>query len=218
MDLRLEISNLYKNYNGKPVLADCSYSFDKPGIYVLMGANGSGKSTLFKICALIEQPDKGNVNYFSGTELLDRNIELMRRITLVFPKSAMFNASVYKNTVYGLNIRKIDKKKINQKVDEVLNFVGLAHKKNQNALTLSSGETQRLGIARALAIEPEIIFLDEPTASVDEENTAIIENIILKLKENHTKMLLTTHDKSQAERLADHLLILEKGNIKNLAL
>lgn len=216
MDLRLEVSNIFKNYNDKPVLADCSYLFDRPDIYVLMGANGSGKSTFLRICALIEEPDRGNVNYLSKTELLNKDIGLMRRITLVFPKSAMFNTTVYKNTAYGLHIRKTNKKKTDEKVNEVLDFVGLLHKKNQNALTLSSGETQRLGIARALAIKPEIIFLDEPTASVDEENTAIIENIILRLKENHTKMLLTTHDKLQAERLADHLLLLEKGKLKTI--
>ena len=90
-------------------------------------------------------------------------------------------------------------------------------KKDQHALTLSSGETQRLGIARALALEPEILFLDEPTASIDEENTAIIESIITAMKqEGRTMVIMTTHDRSQAERLADRLLLMQNGRDRRL--
>ncbi len=99
------------------------------------------------------------------------------------------------------------------KADKVLNFVGLLNKKSQKALTLSSGETQRMGIARALAIEPEIFFLDEPTASVDQENTEIIEDIILKMKKEGRSIIITTHDIAQAERLADRLLFMRNGKI-----
>ena len=81
-------------------------------------------------------------------------------------------------------------------------------------MTLSSGESQRLGIARALVLEPEILFLDEPTASIDEENTGIIESIIRTMKqEGRTMVIMTTHDRSQAERLADHLLVLKQGAV-----
>lgn len=99
-------------------------------------------------------------------------------------------------------------------MNEALDFVGLAHKRNQKALTLSSGETQRLGIARAIVIEPEIIFLDEPTASVDQNNTEAIEEIILKMKKDQGSIvIITTHDMAQAERLADRLLLIQNGKI-----
>jgi tungstate transport system ATP-binding protein len=92
--------------------------------------------------------------------------------------------------------------------------VGLLHKAQQNALTLSSGETQRLGIARAMAIEPELLFLDEPTASIDEENTSIVEEIILALKRaGKTTVIMTTHDREQAERLADRVVLMRSGMI-----
>jgi tungstate transport system ATP-binding protein len=233
MSLILSMSNIWKSYNGKAVLKDCSFSFEETGIYVLMGSNGSGKSTLLRICTLLEPPDRGEINYLSrdtplcphllrgelkrGTfseSILRKDIALRRRITLVLPKIGIFNTTVFKNAAYGLKIRGIKGKEMEKKVDRALDFVGLTHKKTQNALTLSSGETQRLGIARAIVIEPEIIFLDEPTASVDRENTEIIENIILNMKrQDKSTIVITTHDMSQAKRLGGVMLIMSEGRI-----
>ncbi|MFZ3123132.1 MAG: ATP-binding cassette domain-containing protein [Thermodesulfovibrionales bacterium] len=214
MSLRLNISNVWKSYNGKPVLNACSFSFDRNGVYVLTGHNGSGKSTLLRICALIESPDKGEVNYFSGDNIISKDIGLRRRITLVLPGIGVFNTTVFNNAAYGLKIRGDKSKEIERKVNDILKFVGLIHKKNHNALTLSSGETQRLGIARAMVIEPEILFLDEPTASIDNENTKIVEDIILNMKkEGRSKIIIATHDMMQAERLADFMLIVDEGKI-----
>jgi len=214
MNLRLDISNVWKSYNGKPALNACTFSFEKNGVYVLTGHNGSGKSTLLRICALIENPDKGEVNYFSGDNIISQGTGLRRRITLVLPGIGVFNNTVFNNAAYGLKIRGENKKEIERKVHNVLNFAGLVDKKNHNALTLSSGETQRLGLARAMAVEPEILFLDEPTASIDSENTEIVENIILNMKkEGRHKIVMATHDMPQAERLADFTLLMEKGRI-----
>ncbi len=233
MSLGLTAINICKSYNGKPVLKDCSVSFDSAGIYTLMGPNGSGKSTFLRICALLENPDEGRINYFSDTPLspplsrgelkggvfsenniLKRDIELKHRITLLLPRVGVFNTTVFKNAAYGLKIRGMWHDEIEKKVNTVLEFVGLAHKKNHNALTLSSGEAQRLGIARAIVIEPEALFLDEPTASVDQENTEIIENIILNMKgKNGSTVIIATHDISQAERLAGRVLIMQNGKI-----
>jgi tungstate transport system ATP-binding protein len=212
MGLSLAISHVYKNYDGRPVLKDCSFSFEKSGTYVLTGPNGSGKSTFFRICVLLEDPDRGEVNYYSGGTVLGKTIELRRRITLLLPKVGVFNTTVFKNVAYGLVLRKMDKAEITQRVNKALDFVGLTQKKNQKALTLSSGETQRLGIARAMVIEPEMLFLDEPTASVDQENTEIIEDIVLRMKKmEKSTVVITTHDMSQAKRLADWLLLMKDG-------
>jgi tungstate transport system ATP-binding protein len=214
MSLELVVSEVFKSYNSGPVLKGCSFSFDKSGIYVLTGRNGSGKSTFLRICSLIEQPDKGEISFSSGGHLLKKDMDLKRRITLLLPRIGVFNTTVYGNVAYGLNIRGMNRKDMEHKVDEALDFVGLAHKRNQKALTLSSGETQRLGIARAIVIEPEIIFLDEPTASVDQNNTEAIEEIILKMKKDQGSIvIITTHDMSQAERLADRLLLIKNGKI-----
>ena len=214
MSLRLALSNINKNYNGKSVLQDCSFSFDKNEIYILMGPNGSGKSTLLRICALLEEPDRGEVNFFSGNDIVKKDIELKRKITLVLPKIGVFNTTVFKNAAYGLKIRGLKKKEIEEKANMALEFVGLTHKKNQNALTLSSGETQRLGIARALVIEPEVLFLDEPTASLDPRSTTIIEETILNIKkDNRLTIIMVTHNIFQAKRLADDVLFMYEGGI-----
>ena len=212
--MMLALSHITKRYGDRTVLGDCSYSFDRNGTYVLTGPNGCGKSTLLRICALIEDPDEGDVGYFSGPEMLTKNMALKRRMTLVLPRVGLFNTSVFNNASYGLAMRGVPHKDIHRKVMSCLAFVGLQSKKNQHALTLSSGESQRLGIARALAIDPEFLFLDEPTASIDEENTEIIETIIGTMKEEgRSTVIMTTHDRSQAERLADRLLVMKKGRI-----
>lgn len=214
MGLRLTVSDIWKTYNGDAVLKGCSFSFDSSGIYVLMGPNGCGKSTFLRICSLLEEYDKGEINYFSDNNILEKDIGLRRRISLVLPKIGVFNTTVYKNVEYGLKIRGMTGKETEEKVDRALDFVGLHYKKKHNALILSSGEIQRLGIARAFVIEPEILFLDEPTASIDQKNTEIIEDIILKMKrEGRAIVVITTHDKSQAEKLADKILIMQNGSI-----
>jgi len=214
VSLSLQAVDIDKSYNGNRVLQGCSWSFDKAGIYVLTGANGSGKSTFLRICALLEKPDRGTISFLDGLHEAQDGITLRRRITLVLPKAGLFNMSVSRNVSYGLRIRGISGKEAAGRIESILEFVGLSHKKDQNALTLSSGESQRAGIARALVIDPEIIFLDEPTTSVDEKNTGIIENIIQQLKQRkRTAVIMTTHDRAQAERLADRVFLLDKGKI-----
>jgi tungstate transport system ATP-binding protein len=214
MSLELLVSDVIKSYDQEPVLRGCSFSFVESGTYALTGRNGSGKSTFLRICSLMEEPDRGEINFYSGGIPVKKDIELRRRITLLLPKIGVFNTTVYKNISYGLKIRGLKGKEIEERVCAALDFVGLTHKRNQKALTLSSGETQRLGIARAVVIMPEIIFLDEPTASVDQENTEIIEEIIFRMKKDQrSTVVITTHDMAQAERLADRLLIMQNGRI-----
>ncbi len=216
--MKLTLSRIAKRYEDRIILRDCSYSFDRNGTYVLTGPNGCGKSTLLRICALIEDPDEGEIGFFSESEMLKKDIDLKRRMTLVLPRVGVFNTSVFNNVAYGLAIRGITKTVIREKVGQMLDFVGLENKKDQRALTLSSGETQRLGIARALAVDPKFLFLDEPTASIDVENTEIVESIIAAMKkEGRTTVIMTTHDRSQAERLADRLLIIRQGAIEELS-
>jgi tungstate transport system ATP-binding protein len=216
--MKLQIDHIRKDYDGRTILKDCSYAFGGSSVYVLMGPNGCGKSTLLRICSLLEQPDVGGLLFSDNDAPLVSDIWLRRRMTLVLPRTGVFNTTVFNNVAYGLRVRGARKEAITSRVHEVLAFVGLVHKLKQNALTLSSGETQRLGIARALAIGPEILFLDEPTASVDQENTAIIESIILTMKkEGRTMIIMTTHDPDQAERLADRVLIIERCALRETA-
>lgn len=214
MGLSLIVSNISRVHSGKPILYDCSFSFDGSGTYILMGPNGGGKSTFFRICALLEEPDSGEVKYFSEGAALKNDISLRRRITLVLPKIGIFNTTVFQNAAYGLKVRRAKKSETDEKVHDALEFVGLNHKKNAHALSLSSGETQRLGIARAIVIDPEILFLDEPTASLDPYNTTIIEELITKIKgRNKITIVMVTHNLYQAQRLADYVLFMHDGRI-----
>jgi len=207
--LRLTASGIRKSYGGIEVLNGCSFDFPDLGVYTLTGPNGCGKSTFLRICAMLEPPDAGEAAYSDGNGVLPHSISLMRRVTLVLPKVGLFNAAVFRNAAYGLRLRGITGREAEDRVNHALELVGLARKRNQNALTLSSGEAQRLGIARALVIEPEVLFLDEPTASVDERNTALIEQIIQSLRrEGNTIIVMTTHDRDQASRLADRELLM----------
>lgn len=214
MALNLRLKCVSKAYGNKAIIEQCSYLFEDEAVYVILGSNGVGKSTLLRMCALIEQPDSGEIFYSEGKKNLNKDISLRRRLTIVLPAIGVFNTSVRDNVAYGLTIRGFSKKKVEFLVVEALDFVGLKDRYKQSAMSLSSGEKQRLGLARAIAIKPEILFLDEPTASVDKDNSEIIDRIILALKENYgTKIIMTTHDFKQADKLADVKLVLEKGTL-----
>jgi tungstate transport system ATP-binding protein len=216
MSLRLTVSNINKRYHMNPVLKECSFSFETEGLYILMGPNGSGKSTFLRICSLLEEPDGGEIDFterINGVKV-ERNILLRRRITLVLPKIGIFNTTVFNNVAYGLELRGIKNKVIVEKVTEALELVGLSDKKESSAISLSSGETQRLGIARAIVIEPEILFLDEPTASLDPHSTTVIEEVIANIREQKNMMIImVTHNLFQAQRLADYVLFMYGGRI-----
>jgi tungstate transport system ATP-binding protein len=214
MGLELQIAQVFKTYNGSPILRDCSFTFAPGRTYVVQGPNGSGKSTLFRLLALLERPDRGKVSYRHHGRVLEDNLALRRRLTLVLPRTGIFNTTVFNNVAYGLKIRGVTRAQIEGRVMDALQVVGLAHKRWQRALELSSGETKRLGIARAMVISPEVFLLDEPTANIDPVNTEIIEDIILKMRQaRRGTILMITHDPAQAERLGDELLFMHDGRI-----
>jgi tungstate transport system ATP-binding protein len=213
--LTVQLAGLAKTYNGNPILTECSYTCAAGETYVLMGDNGSGKSTLLRIAALLEAPDGGEVRYLEEDRQLAPDIHLKRRLTMVFPKVGVFSRSVFDNVAYGLRIRGLEGAWVRKRVAQVLEEVGLAHKSAQPATTLSSGETMRLGLARALAIDPEVLFLDEPTTHIDRANTRLIEDCIGRLRqEGALTLIIVTHDPGQAERLGGCQLLLEEGRLR----
>lgn len=214
MGLTLELVNISKSYNGNQVPRDCSHTFPVGGSYIVMGPNGSGKSTLFRLAALLEAPDQGQVIYRQSGQPLPLDIKLRRRITMVFPRVGIFNRSVFANVACGLKFRGLPRKLRGKRVLEVLAQVGLTHKAHQPAVTLSSGETMRLGLARALVLDPEVLFLDEPTAHIDKANTEIIEACIHRIRtERALTLFIITHDPAQAERLRGQKILLQDGRL-----
>jgi tungstate transport system ATP-binding protein len=217
MGLTVQLAQVGKIYNGNQIIADCSYTFAAGNAFIIMGDNGSGKSTLFRIAALLETPNQGEVRYLERDQVLALDITLKRRITMVFPRVGVFSSSVSENVAYGLKIRGMKKTLVQERVAQVLEKVGLVHKIDQPATTLSSGETMRLGLARALAIEPEVLFLDEPTTHIDKANTKLIEDCIHKIiREQALTLVMITHDPAQADRLGARKLLLSEGKIREI--
>jgi tungstate transport system ATP-binding protein len=192
--LSIEIKELSKVYNGQPVLRGCSLTFDRGLIHALIGPNGSGKTTLLRLCNLLDSPLEGKVLFKSSDVQLEASIELRRRMAMVFHRPSLFNTTVWKNILYGLKVRGINRKESERKGKKALEMVGLWKLKDRNALTLSVGESQRVALARAMVIDPEVLFLDEPTSNLDPGSVVIIEEIIKDMKKSGTTIILVTQN------------------------
>ncbi len=213
---KIEARNIIKRYNSSFSL-ECSLEIQKGVLYAIVGPNGSGKSTLLKIISLNDKPDSGTVHYYNGDSPVPdpfNNIPLRRKAALVPTRAAIFNETVYDNTAYGLKLRKVGKDNIRERVMQALHVVGLSGKSGSGADELSSGEAQRLALARALALQTDALFLDEPTASLDPDNAKIIEDIISsKVKNSGAITVMVTHNLNQAKALADNVIFMYKGRI-----
>jgi len=157
-------SNIQKSYKKRLVL-DLDLRIEGAGLHVILGPNGCGKSTLLKFLALLDVPDKGSILVRKKGELLSQDRACRHSIVLVPRPDGLFNQTVEKNVHYGLKLRNMPQKGRLKRVHEVLTAVGLSSLSRANALTLSSGEKQRLCMAMAIAVNPDAILLDEPTSS-----------------------------------------------------
>lgn len=179
-----------------------------------MGPSGAGKTTLLRILNYLETPTSGRVVLNGNEYTSGEKNSLRRRMSMLFQKPAVFNASVFDNVAYGLIIRGVDKKTIEKRVFDVLNLVGLAGCEKQEALTLSGGEAQRMAFARAIIFKPDILLLDEPTSNLDPANASKIEDMIKKIIcERSTTIIISSHNIYQVRRLADRVGILLNGEL-----
>ncbi len=212
----VELVNLSHNYNGQEVLRDLSLSISKGEIFAVIGPTGAGKTTFLRIIGLLEVPSAGEV-YIDGKRVPrsgKERLRMRRRMSFIHQKPQVFNLSVYDNIACGLRWRGEDKNRVAEKVDHILEVVGLKEYRNRNAQTLSGGEVQRLALARALVLEPEILLLDEPTANLDPIAATEVEEIIMRIaKQRNTTLLMATHDMSQGQRLADRIGVLFSGKL-----
>jgi len=171
---------------------------------VILGPNGAGKSVLLRLCHGLLAPSAGRVVSNAGDG---------RRQAMVFQRPVMLRRSAAANVDYALKLRRIPQPLRAARVAEVLADAGLAALAHQPARQLSIGEQQRLALARAWATAPEILFLDEPTASLDPAATRAIEDVIGAIDLSGTKIVMTTHDLGQARRLADEIIFLHRGRL-----
>jgi tungstate transport system ATP-binding protein len=212
-----ELRDVIKKYDERTVLEIPALNLEESTIYALLGPNGSGKSTLLRILNLLEAPTAGKV-FFRGIDAARASdsvrLRLRRQMCMVFQHIYMFNTSVYNNVAYGLRLRGLPSQEIGERVEEALSFVGLSEFIQRSAVKLSGGETQRVALARAIAIRPRVLLLDEPTANLDPDSVALIEQLIQKVhRELHTTVLLVTHNLFQARRIAEEALLLYQGKL-----
>ena len=213
-------------FGDSTVLDDISLAVNPGEVLTVIGPSGTGKTTLLRHLALFRRPDSGTVSW-NGTDLWElpksERFTFRRRLSVVFQEPALFNATVQTNVTYGVRVRQSWRSRLlnairtepqlTGPVRSALRLVGLEEKVRQNALALSGGEAQRVAFARALAVEPEFLFLDEPTSNLDPRNTAVLERAIRRAKDRGVGVVVATHDMHQAERLSDRVGFLFDGEL-----
>ncbi len=212
----IETIDLCQRYGERDILKDINIRVEQGEALALIGPTGAGKTTLLRLIDLIDMPTSGKI-FFDGIDTTASaavRLEVRRRMAFVLQKPIVFNMSVYDNISYGLRWKGVAKGTIREKVSSILQMVDLAAYKNRNARTLSGGEVQRVAIARAMAIEPEVLLLDEPTANLDPISASRIEELITGIiRQYSTTIIMATHDMAQGQRLADRVAVLGNGEV-----
>ncbi|MGH8477901.1 MAG: phosphate ABC transporter ATP-binding protein [Methylococcales bacterium] len=206
--LPLCVENLALIRNGRRLLDKVSFELHQGAISVILGANGAGKTLLLQCCHGLLAPCHGNVSWRETDSKRLREAQAM-----VFQRTVLFRRSVEANIEYGLKLRGLAKKDRLERIDQSLDRTGLESLRDRRAGSLSGGEQQRLALARAWALRPQVLFMDEPTANIDPPATAVIERLIRKLAKQSVKIVMSTHNLHQARRLADEILFLHQGRL-----
>ena len=208
--------DLCQRYDERDILKDINIKVEQGEVLALIGPTGAGKTTLLRLIDLIDMPTSGKI-FFDGVDTTASaavRLEVRRRMAFVLQKPIVFNMSVYDNITYGLRWRGMAKGNIREKASSILQLVDLAAYKNRNARALSGGEVQRVAIARAMAVEPELLLLDEPTANLDPISASRIEELITGIiRQYSTTIIMATHDMAQGQRLADRIAVLGNGEV-----
>lgn len=199
----LEIKNLKKSFNKNTVLEDISLQVEKGEVLAIIGPSGSGKSTLLRCITKLETPDSGEINFDGTFGLVFQNFNL-------FP-----HHSVMKNiTNAPIKVQKRNPEEVYKEAEALLEKMDLLDKKDAYPCELSGGQQQRVSIARALAMNPDILFFDEPTSALDPELTGEILKVIKDLASEKMTMVIVTHEMNFAKKVADNIIFMENGYIE----
>jgi len=212
----IETVNLCQRYGEQNILKNINLSIERGEVFALIGPTGAGKTTFLRLLDLIDEPTSGKINFDGADTAAPAAIRLAmrRRMAFVLQKPVVFNLSVYDNIACALKWRGTRGQKLKEKVNHIIDVVGLSDYGNRNARQLSGGEVQRVAIARAIAVEPEVLLLDEPTANLDPLSAARIEELISSIiRQYATTIIMATHDLSQGQRLADRMGVMMNGEL-----
>ena len=225
-DVLFEMNHIRKSFDGTEVLKDISLCVNKGEVISIIGPSGSGKSTLLRCATLLENIDGGDMSYMGETVCRDEKgksvytsqnelKKIHNYFGLVFQNFNLFpHYSVMKNIVDApVHVQKVPLKDAEKRARDLLEQFGLADKENAYPCQLSGGQQQRVSIARALALDPQILFFDEPTSALDPELVKEVLDIIRKLKDEKITMMIVSHEMKFVRDISDRIVVMEKGSI-----
>ena len=216
--MQITLKHLSRDYAQLHAVSDVSLSIPSNKIFGIIGRSGAGKSTLVRLVSLLEKPDAGEVWYddkrvdnLSGDELINKR----RRIGMIFQNFNLFSSrNAGENVAYPMEICKYPKEKINERVKELMNLVGLGDRLDAPVSTLSGGQKQRVAIARALACKPDILFCDEATSALDPQTTRSILSLIKEIqKKMNLTVVMITHQMEVVRDSCDYVAVLSDGKV-----
>ena len=211
------VKDLRKSFNGNLVLKGIEENIEEGEVVVVIGPSGSGKSTFLRCLNLLEKPDSGEIwvdNQQINVQGVNKN-QVRQKMGMVFQHFNLFpHLTVKKNiTLAPVKLKKFTKDEADKKANELLNIVGLSEKANAYPKSLSGGQQQRIAIARALAMEPEIMLFDEPTSALDPEMVGEVLEVMKNLAKSGMTMIVVTHEMGFAREVGTRILFMDNGQI-----
>ena len=210
------VESVYKNFGSFKALDNVSLEIKSGSLVALLGPSGSGKSTLLRLIAGLESPDNGRI-LLTGKDATNQSVQ-ERNIGFVFQHYALFkHMTVRENIAFGLEIRKTVKKRIKARVDELLELVQLSGFGDRYPSQLSGGQRQRVALARALAVEPNVLILDEPFGALDAKVRKDLRAWLRRLHDEvHVTTVFVTHDQEEAMEVSDEVVVMNKGCVEQV--
>ena len=216
----ISVKHLVKEYNHGTVhaLDGCDLDIHKGEVVAIIGPSGSGKSTLLRSLNMLEEPTSGAI-FFDGVDLADKSVDInlhRQKMGMVFQHFNLFpHLTVKKNLELAPTLLKLkDKQAISDKADELLARVGLSDKADVYPKSLSGGQQQRIAIARALAMDPDVILFDEPTSALDPEMVGEVLELMKELAHTGITMLVVTHEMGFAREVSNRVIFIDNGRIQ----
>lgn len=210
--LPLVLKDTSYEVRGERLIDGLSFTLEAGPRTIILGPNGAGKSLTLRLCHGLLVPTSGSIEWL-GPGAAAGSKQLRRRQAMVFQHPVMLRRSASANIDYALSLAGLDRETRATRVAEALGLAGLQDLAKRPARVLSGGQQQRLALARAWALKPDVLFLDEPTASLDPAATRAVEEIVNTFHSSGTKIVMTTHDLGQARRLGDEIIFLHRGRL-----
>ena len=213
----IRVSNLHKSFGKNDVLKGIDEHIEKGEVVVVIGPSGSGKSTFLRCLNLLEEPTSGKI-IFEGNDITDKKVDINKireKMGMVFQQFNLFpHKTVLENlTIAPIKVKGLSKSEAEKKAMELLDRVGLTNKAKSYPSSLSGGQKQRIAIARALAMEPDVMLFDEPTSALDPEMVGEVLSVMKDLAKEGMTMVVVTHEMGFAREVGDRILFMDNGNI-----